>query len=808
MSKMWKKKSKIQNWKDSDREMSKLRIKQKPDLIYTWIMKTLSIIGLVLAISFAMESVFASIPLNPSSTTLLYCNFNSTVNCLNSTSGTKSPLTQQGISYYGGIIENGVYSNETLKTNLTYNVTNYQWQNGTVEFWAKADWDFYSITSNTWQWEIGNHALGSQGVYHDVNNQSVWLFFNQTGGAEYCTWNFQNLELRGSFRNIWHHYAYAWRINGSIIEMRGYLDGIERCNVNNTNRNFASLNNLITVGSALQNSVYSEKENNTYDEFMVSNYPKSANEIYSDYRKGVEPFSFFGLSTPLNNYEFITNQSILFSVNATIVNDSVNCSLVLNGISQNIGIYQNDSYFFNLNTSSYGKYGLNTYYFSCSLNITNTTISTISTNFYVGGIVNISSKLYNGSSIQNFNISYQSNIYSTATGNISLGLDRGILNYLIFDTPNYQYKLFNISFNATVYNYNVLVYLVNTVNITVYDELTGLKINNVTLDLISDIFSNNYSTTVGNFFLELLSPTNYIARYQSQGYSERFHYFTLTNRTYNEFSLYLIPNTTSDIVTATVVDELNNPTEDVYIKVLKFNTNTNSYELKETSKTNFEGKAYLNLELNTEFYKFMLEYPLGTLKTTTSPSYITSTTINFRIYKGTKVLENFFKSGKISSSITFNNETNYFRFDFTDSSSTISQGCLYVYDLSSISDTLINSTCISSASGSILIGVQNISGKTYEAKAYVYYGSEEVYIDALQKTFKSTAIGGKSGALFVFILTLLFICMGFYSRTIALILAPIPTLLASFLGIMPVERGIALLMVAITWSLAFIISRR
>jgi len=423
----------------------------------------------------------------------------------------------------------------------------------------------------------------------------------------------------------------------------------------------------------------------------------------------------------------------------------------------------------------------------------NTTINNINFSFY------------------NLNTSETEILSNTTNGNITTLLSWNQTYKVTIDPAGYEikYVIINTS-NENDFTLNNIIYFytMNSFDFEFRDEITKSLLNdrNITIELISDVFSNNYTTSNGTLFVDLLTPSLYNIRYSSNNYNERFYYAYLTDRTYNNLSLYLL--STGANVTATVLDNNNRPLEDAYIKVLRYDLATNSYLIREIGKTNFEGETKLNLQLNAEFYKFIIEYPFGTVEKVTSPTYIYETTLTFQITLGEAVGEDFFNSQGVNYALTFNNNTNNMRFTYSDSGSSVSQGCLEIYRNKLKESVLYNTTCVSDSSASIILGITNTTGGTFEAKGFVYLGSTKYYLTSLSHTFDESRFAGNLGMLLIIFLTIVFAFIGAWSLSVALILTPLPLFFGIIMNLIDFSIQIAIGLEIVCIIVAIVISRK
>jgi hypothetical protein len=369
---------------------------------------------------------------------------------------------------------------------------------------------------------------------------------------------------------------------------------------------------------------------------------------------------------------------------------------------------------------------------------------------------------------------------------------------------------FSIDIGNMYPNYTFSLYTENSFNFTFYDEQTKVIIDfrNVTLEFISNISSYNYTTDNGSLYIDLLVPSLYLIRFSADDYAERHYYFKLVNRTHNNLDLYLINASLVTDVTATIIDESNDKVEGAYIKVMRYELATNAYTTREIYKTNVEGETQLNLIQDDEFYKFIIEYPFGTIKKTTDPSYIFDSTIEIQILIGQEVATKFYNSQGIDYSLTFNNLTNAYTFTYSDPNNLVSQGCLEIYKITARGRTLFNNSCATSSSASIVLKVANETGVTYEGKGFVGFSPPTYYLASLMHTFLEGGNPiGNSSLLYLSFMTIILGFVGFWNLAVMIMIIPLPTMFFSLGGLItiPLQAIIALQIVALI--IAFVINK-
>lgn len=376
------------------------------------------------------------------------------------------------------------------------------------------------------------------------------------------------------------------------------------------------------------------------------------------------------------------------------------------------------------------------------------------------------------------NYSYSEN-QSTTNGTVYADLIAG--NATIFvDAPGYAYKTVNATLSAGMNNVTVYIFTTESVGFRFVDEQSGNIVNttSVRLELIGSAASYNQTTTNGTIYQDLITPDSYTLRYSATGYNTRFGFVTVTNRTTQNVTLYMLASANATNVTATVYRQDGNEVANALVKVLKYDLATNSYIVREQVLTNFEGDATFSAQLNTEYYKFIVESPVGTVALTTEPSYLMSSVISLVLPGGTEG-SNYVEILNLNGQVTYNAATGNFRFDASDSSPSITQACIYAYRVEeNMSGTYLNSSCTSSVTGgwSILLGVNNISGYQYYAKGYVTMNGVVTFVDEAWADLTTARDFGALGLVVAVLLTVT-IVMGL------LALGPVPAILGAPIGI-------------------------
>lgn len=338
------------------------------------------------------------------------------------------------------------------------------------------------------------------------------------------------------------------------------------------------------------------------------------------------------------------------------------------------------------------------------------------------------------------------------------------------------------------------------INIEFRHETTNTLITdtNMTLQIIgtdTNISEIHALISTGNISVFLAESGNYDFRYHGGDYGERFRYLEYNqSQTYN-LTLYVNNNVTTTQVKVTILDQSGDFVENALIKLYRYDIGTNSYVLVEEGKTNFEGETRLDIELGTEFYKFLV-YLDDVLKKETTPSYIYETSLNIYIDTSVGGGEIFEKTENIYHNLVFQEDTGTFKVTYDDPSDSLTSACLDVYTTIGRTRTLFNQSCTTSTSAILYAAVTNVTGRSYLAQFTVTVSGQETVITEVWYSYeaeKGKDVFGRTGLLVLLLLTLTVIGFGASFRaSVAVWLAPLPLLILSFANIVTINIGVAI----------------
>ena len=621
--------------------------------------------------------------------------------------------------------------------------------NFTISTWAK----FESTSSNMAIFSAGSSAVG---------NQYINLGFNTAGNTiqfEYSATGTATCNSLNSFagNDSWNYITAKGYDNGTI-EL--YINGIIQCSATGHTPESMTRNNigqLYEVGVCAGCNFY----DGLIDEMSIYNKTLSTAEIEALYNSGngINPYSSLTLGT-FNGSTIITN-----------FDDEIDT--YLNGCTANANGTCNVPFVFSSNSSGSLTAELlnitaNRYYNNFSFTAQDTGLSLSPTCYLDGDLWNYTSG--NSWLVTNLrNLSCTRGGYSSYSDNI----------YFV-----------NATETITLQPHNL--------NIIFKDEETGSVLNGITITvgLISDNYATNFTTSTGTYAINLTVPDDYTIRYQADLYGKlREYYFTLTTQSVTNLTLYLLNDTSSTDTTVTVYDSttlLEIPS--AYVYLMRYDTLTNTYTTVAEYKTDIAGKSYFDVEHDNELYKFMVEYPKGTIRLTTDPLYISTANINLYISLTTDPTEAFFQWGSITGLPEYSADSNTFDVTYNDPSFVATYYCFQIKTYGQYSTEIINSTCSSSPSGSMSLGGMTLN-TTYYAVFSAIIDGEEVVIGTAWKEFLSSELG--AGGLGLFLTAFIIILMAFLSTVhiYALILSSMGLLFSKFLGIIDLSWGTIIVVV-------------
>lgn len=314
--------------------------------------------------------------------------------------------------------------------------------------------------------------------------------------------------------------------------------------------------------------------------------------------------------TPI--YEFTARaRDKLYNTNLTIFNLTLNGTLytTTTGIINTSMPTANEDLWSILVTAP--GYNPRTYAnYNISLNENTTSLLANLTNTRLRLNVTARQKLNSSASISNFTVtllslnSSETLIYNTATKSIiAWGLWNETYNVTIV-APDYSLNQTQYKFNQILGNLTIDLWPLNSISVTIYDEKTLAKITeNITIQLISDSFSDLYTTMNGTYVIENLTVNNYRLDFSGANYTLRTFYANIVQQTHIFLDAWLLKTADGANIKINIKDTLGNFIEDVDVTVTK--NMAGSYVTIAQKNTGVAG--YVNIFLDqTINYRFLI----------------------------------------------------------------------------------------------------------------------------------------------------------------------------------------------------------
>lgn len=300
----------------------------------------------------------------------------------------------------------------------------------------------------------------------------------------------------------------------------------------------------------------------------------------------------------------------------------------------------------------------------------------------------------------------------------------------------------NIDLDNFTQNYTIAMGFSN-LQITFKDE-NSLEIVNwttITADLVGVYNASNFTTTSGTLNISAFYTGAYELRYDAAGYTSRVHYFNIEATDSNSITVYLLNASIAYNITNTLYDEYINTVQGFYIKLLKYYIATNSYVQVDMGKTDTQGVTILSATLNDDYYKFVITDQAGRVYSTSDSSKIFATSLSHFIARLESISADLEVLRNLRYSLTFDNTTNLFRFQFENVAGTDINATLKVYKSNYEGDVLVNISSIIASSGILYAGISPELENTYTAKAYLITGDGEDPLMGMLEYFFGTKIG-------------------------------------------------------------------
>ena len=466
-----------------------------------------------------------------------------------------------------------------------------------------------------------------------------------------------------------------------------------------------------------------------------------------------------------------------------------------------------------LNATNYEVSGVSDDYFDviAILNLTNKSTTRKVVEFYDINLSIFVNSEINNTVLKNFTIflngnnsDFTENLTAISSSNVTFSLGNNTYD-IIIDAPQHSlfFARFFIGSNDTFPNLTFSLTGLNSINFSIFDEITEELIlgNDTTIDLISDSLAINDSPVDnGRLYIQDLIPGEYRITYDHPVYTKRDFYVNIINGTNQSVDLYLLSIGNGTDVTFTVQDNSGNKLNNATIRLKRYYLSTNSYRTVAMSRTNEEGNTQIDVDFNDAFYETLTTFKAFSLRTIGAK--IISTTRILTLQLTADPFELIDGTDDLTTSLTFNNNTQTFSYVFTQLGGLNTKGTLDVIFITPTSSSLVCTSTDTTSSGTLIcqVNTTNATG-TYTAKGYVTVGNKNVLTNTVNIITGITAqlrdIVGEQGFFFAILISGTLAGLGaLVSPAVAMVMFLVGIFISNFLGFSVIAAsGLGLLII-------------
>jgi hypothetical protein len=532
--------------------------------------------------------------------------------------------------------------------------------------------------------------------------------------------------------------------------------------------------------------------------YNVTNY--SIQTISSEYKTINITLRNVHTNSIISNYSIFFNHPTLGTFNRTSTTGSVIFEVPVNlSTNYNITIFT-DNYF----NTEYKNYVI-----SDALLLTPITL------YSVQAIARFTATDQIGTSLSPFNVTIGA---TTKLNSQDWNLSTGSYN-ATFQKAGYTNKTIEINVAALSNQTYSFTQTTENINLTLTfrdeDNNSIITPTQVTFSLISSNKTYLFNTTTGtkNVLIDQVADY-YTIQYTAPGYTQRNYVFSMSNRENDNLTLYLSTTANVTYITGRVVRISDGAVlEGAVIKVLKYFPTLGTFNSIAQYVTNTQGESLMDLTFNTDYYKFIIEYPIGTTKLITSPEYIISTTLEFPISDA--VIPDYVPAimDNIVTTLTYNNVSNSFVYTFNNEEATDVTACVKVYQTYLGTKTQVANDCTTSASGVVYSAITYNNQSSYTALGYITPSTgvpqltDQLVLDKIVQLFGNNG----AGIFYLILLILIIAIISSFSPTTAVIITPIGIVIFAVLGLIDktlISIGTSTLLVCVGLVIGFVIYKR
>jgi len=354
----------------------------------------------------------------------------------------------------------------------------------------------------------------------------------------------------------------------------------------------------------------------------------------------------------------------------------------------------------------------------------------------------------------------------------------------------------------------------NSIFFSFYDleTLTLINTTEIDLELISTTYSTNYTINTGYFYVDLLAPETYDLRIRSEGYSESDQSYDLLEGTTGNIIIYLNALENQTLIAGYILDKnTGSRVEGATIKIQRFIASQNAFVQTNQLVSDYDGNFLFYANFNSEYYKFIVEYPTGTTKLITTPSYIYSTTIELKITTGSVIETPYDTYSNLIGTISFNNVSNRFVGTFNNGATTTVDIIMRAYSLDKGVKTLLNSTTTDGTSGTIYTGVDyDNSTNYYGTISYIENGNEYILDDAYYYKLTNPDIDDRTSIGYLILLCIVGVILTTINIFLGLMIIPILLIIFISMGLISstaISLSVATALLLVSFVIGFIVRK-
>ena len=622
--------------------------------------------------------------------------------------------------------------------------------NVTIAFFINGTSTPGAVADNHYIFDTSINAGDQQGMYASLDDSADITFQTLKTGA--LSTGLTHTFCNGDYESGWKQIVIRRSENGTI----SIVEDDYQCETASTGtvRNITSGDDF-TIGSR-----WNDRSMEAYlDVFVVSPTYWNDTEIndhYGAYGGIVSSTNFTVKATDQYLGTALTNLTVDISGDAVYSTESSTVAT---------GLFLNDTNEYNITITSNNSGG----YFQ--INLTNYNISnsgSYTALMHQAELIITSLDTSNNATLQSFtlNINTSNSIFSDTSGVIRLNITRGdhtlnlSKNAYISNISNFTFaplSVQSLQINLTPLNVGLFEcggsYTTKSLNFSIFNENTlGSQAANVDVNFLTkkgslDFGNYSYSLNGSSNYTFCIDPTGINATvdahisYDADGFAPRTYFlnnFTIRD-TVQQVYLYLLPESNSTNIIFVITDKLTDqPIDNTFLTIERYYPGENLYRSVEISEADVNGNALGHLIIyNTDYRLRVTQY--STPRQTFGPFRITQTPYYLKINPLNDPQETLQKVNDLVYSLTYNNMSKRFRYEWQDTRNVVNQACLEVKQLKYKGTNTVCDTCTSASSG-VLYCIVNESTGTYQAEASIdtNTGASYYVIDSLTETFEET----------------------------------------------------------------------